>query len=251
MIIVTAMLTVLAQALDLLDRCDTKGGSESIGAAALKALRPWGGRSIWARSFTLTPGWIDPKVNAAYQTDDYVRIRRPDWWGSTAQRLADSLCPLAQGAARFQRPFLASEATAGDPRRYAEYDAAMADFGVGDTLAVAHFGPGRNAELLSIWLERSDFGARDLRAIKLSSMMLLERLRPVRPIRTGQTKSRLSERERDCLAFVADGKSDWDISVILGLAQTTVHAHVENAKRKLNARTRAQAVAKLAAAGLI
>ncbi|MCC6920340.1 MAG: hypothetical protein IT548_14155 [Alphaproteobacteria bacterium] len=242
------MRTVLGQALDFIDRCGSAIGSEAMGVAMLEALRPWGARSIWARSFDLTPDWIDPKINAAYRTRDYVYIRRADWRGSQAQIAADDLCPLAQGAARFQRPFLASEATAGQQRRYAPYHEAMAAFGVGDTLAVPHFGPSRSAEALTLWLERSDFDRRDLEAIKLSCMMLLERLRPSpQAERPSAGVSPLSPRERDCLAFVADGKSDWEISVILGISQATAHSHVENAKRKLEARTRAQAVAKLIA----
>ena len=58
---------------------------------------------------------------------------------------------------------------------------------------------------------------------------------------------RLTARERDVLTWVADGKSDWEISVILGLSQTTVRFHVDNARRKLGAVNRAQAVALLLA----
>jgi LuxR family quorum sensing-dependent transcriptional regulator len=53
----------------------------------------------------------------------------------------------------------------------------------------------------------------------------------------------LSTRERECLRWVASGKTDWDISEILGISQQTVHKHVSNALKKLNAATRAQAVA--------
>jgi LuxR family quorum sensing-dependent transcriptional regulator len=53
----------------------------------------------------------------------------------------------------------------------------------------------------------------------------------------------LSDRERECLCWVACGKTDWDISEILGVSQQTVHKHVSNALRKLGASTRAHAVA--------
>ena len=53
----------------------------------------------------------------------------------------------------------------------------------------------------------------------------------------------LSQRERECLRWVATGKTDWEISEILCISQQTVHKHVSNALRKLNATTRAQAVA--------
>jgi DNA-binding CsgD family transcriptional regulator len=53
----------------------------------------------------------------------------------------------------------------------------------------------------------------------------------------------LSARERECLGWVASGKTDPVISRILGVSKQTVHKHVSNALRKLNATTRAQAVA--------
>ena len=56
---------------------------------------------------------------------------------------------------------------------------------------------------------------------------------------------RLTARERDALSWVAEGKSDWEISVILGLSETTVRFHVDNARKKLGAVNRAQAVARL------
>jgi DNA-binding CsgD family transcriptional regulator len=56
-------------------------------------------------------------------------------------------------------------------------------------------------------------------------------------------KMLLSDRERECLRWVASGKTDWEISEILCISQQTVHKHVSNALKKLNSTTRAQAVA--------
>jgi len=55
----------------------------------------------------------------------------------------------------------------------------------------------------------------------------------------------LSVRERDCLRWVAAGKSDWEIGRILGIAPTTVKFHVDRARNKLGVHSRAQAVARL------
>lgn len=52
----------------------------------------------------------------------------------------------------------------------------------------------------------------------------------------------LTPRQREALAYCGDGKSDWDIGVLLGVSQATAHEHVETAKRKLGVRTRIQAV---------
>jgi DNA-binding CsgD family transcriptional regulator len=48
---------------------------------------------------------------------------------------------------------------------------------------------------------------------------------------------------------VAAGKSDWAIAQILGISRKTVNFHVENAKRKLGASTRVQAVLAAARTG--
>ena len=62
---------------------------------------------------------------------------------------------------------------------------------------------------------------------------------------------RLTDRERDALAWVAKGKSDWEISRILGVSEATARFHVDNARRKLGAANRAHAVARMAVAGLL
>jgi LuxR family quorum sensing-dependent transcriptional regulator len=53
----------------------------------------------------------------------------------------------------------------------------------------------------------------------------------------------LTLREREVLAWSAQGKSAWEIGEILNLAKRTVDEHAKTAMRKLGARTRTQAVA--------
>lgn len=59
-----------------------------------------------------------------------------------------------------------------------------------------------------------------------------------------------SNRELECLRWVAAGKTDWEIAQILALSETTVRTHIDQARSKLGARTRAQAVARMILAGL-
>jgi DNA-binding CsgD family transcriptional regulator len=65
------------------------------------------------------------------------------------------------------------------------------------------------------------------------------------------SSSKLSERELECIRWVAAGKTDWEIGMILGLSSSTARFHIENARRKLDASTRAQAVAILFTRGLL
>jgi DNA-binding CsgD family transcriptional regulator len=52
----------------------------------------------------------------------------------------------------------------------------------------------------------------------------------------------LSQREKDCLRWTAQGKSSWDIGVILGISESTVTFHAKNAMRKLGTASRTVAV---------
>ncbi|WP_407121451.1 response regulator transcription factor [Bradyrhizobium sp. STM 3561] len=61
----------------------------------------------------------------------------------------------------------------------------------------------------------------------------------------------LSERERECLRWIEQGKSSWEIGVILNVSENTVNFHVKNAMRKLETTSRTQCVVKARRLGLI
>lgn len=61
----------------------------------------------------------------------------------------------------------------------------------------------------------------------------------------------LSIRERQCLQWVARGKSSWDIGVLLKISENTVNFHLKNALHKLDANTRTLAVVKAIRYGLV
>ena len=54
---------------------------------------------------------------------------------------------------------------------------------------------------------------------------------------------RLTPREREVLLWAMEGKSNWEISVILGISQESIKGHIANILRKLDASNRAHAVA--------
>ncbi|ODT74273.1 MAG: hypothetical protein ABS76_37420 [Pelagibacterium sp. SCN 64-44] len=61
----------------------------------------------------------------------------------------------------------------------------------------------------------------------------------------------LTRRETECLKWVAAGRSDPQIGMILGLSSNTIHAHVEAAKTKLGANSRAQLVLRAIMSGIL
>jgi len=54
---------------------------------------------------------------------------------------------------------------------------------------------------------------------------------------------KLTIREREVLLWTMEGKSNWEISIILGISHETVKDHIANILRKLDASNRAHAVA--------
>ncbi|MCA1415499.1 helix-turn-helix transcriptional regulator [Bradyrhizobium sp. NBAIM20] len=61
----------------------------------------------------------------------------------------------------------------------------------------------------------------------------------------------LSEREKQCLRWIDQGKSSWEIGVILNVSENTVNFHVKNAMRKLETTSRTQCVVKARRLGLL
>lgn len=50
----------------------------------------------------------------------------------------------------------------------------------------------------------------------------------------------LTGRQTDVISLLAQGKTEWEIATILGIAQSTVHSHIEDAKARYNVSSRTQ-----------
>lgn len=61
----------------------------------------------------------------------------------------------------------------------------------------------------------------------------------------------LTEREKECLLWTAEGKTSWEISQILNISERTVVFHLKNATQKLDVVNRQHAVAKAISHGYI
>ncbi|WP_175824458.1 helix-turn-helix transcriptional regulator [Burkholderia cepacia] len=61
----------------------------------------------------------------------------------------------------------------------------------------------------------------------------------------------LSPRQRECLSWVARGKTSWEISVILGISRHTVEYHIAEAMKILNVNSRIAAAVNASHYGLI
>jgi DNA-binding CsgD family transcriptional regulator len=140
-------------------------------------------------------------------------------------------------------PFRWSDVYAGaDDSGRQVLDHAM-DFGMIDGLAVPIHLPDGSVHGVSIAAANYDLPPQDERALHMASLYLHARMTVLRAPASLPPVRNLTPRERECLQWVAAGKTDWEISQILSISEQTVHGYVQNAMTKLGARTRAQAVA--------
>jgi len=88
--------------------------------------------------------------------------------------------------------------------------------------------------------------------IGLLAVCFHERVRALAPVEGFPVPpAGLSERETQCLRLIARGYSDREVGGQLGIATSTAHEYAENAKRKLLASSRAEAVALAISLGII
>lgn len=90
--------------------------------------------------------------------------------------------------------------------------------------------------------------ARDLQSLAAAFHALRARRAPRA---NGQSRAGLSRRESEVIAWSAAGKSYWEIGCILGLSERTVRFYMANAREKLDAASKTEAVAKAIRKGAI
>ena len=88
--------------------------------------------------------------------------------------------------------------------------------------------------------ERLELSTADHAALRLLSLYYCMYGLRLKHSRTDRVK--LTPRQLQCLQWVRASKSSWDISEILGISERTVNYHIEDACKRLNVKTRHQAV---------
>lgn len=179
------------------------------------------------------------------------RISPRNWPGSAAFNYVCFECNPLLGAIRQSRTrYRFSDFAPHDDPAYGDYWDALGEAGIGEAACSTSYSG--NGVIASLHL---GFGDRDIapeaaRAVQLAGLLLTERLVDFWDGPENDLPA-LTGRERDCLASAADGRHDKEIADLLGISDTTVRYHIDNARRKLGATNRVQAIARLAMRGLL
>lgn len=205
--------------------------------------------ALGVTNFALLEVTSDPDVFRRSVIDD----RMPSGW---KQRYFEQeyakVDPCVVEAMTNLDPFLWSETLAKSHREKIErrifHEAA--EFQLKEGLCIPIYGPRRYLAFATLAGDHLDISPNSRRALHVMSLYTHNQL-----IKLMRAAARppvdLTRREVNCLQWVAQGKSDWEIGEILKISESTAHWYVENAKRKLGVATRIQAVMSAVSAGLI
>jgi LuxR family quorum sensing-dependent transcriptional regulator len=152
--------------------------------------------------------------------------------------------PVGQFALRQTQPFRWSEIPHylnSQPRSVVIMEEAKA-FGLFDGYCIPLHSPsgGRGAIALAA-CQAMDFSASERAAVHVLALTAFGRFAALRG-EVAAPAPRLSRREREVLTWIAAGKSAWEVSCILSIAERTVIAHLENVRRRLDVANTLQAV---------
>ncbi len=180
------------------------------------------------------------------------------WQARYARDSYSNLDPILQYAKRARLPFLwgRDEDLICLTRSSRTLMDECATFGICRGVSIPAHGPGGEYVLFSMCtsgtLENlNDLVGRNFQLLWLVAPLLhrvaAKKLLPRNPIEDAV----LSEHERVCLSWTARGKTSWEISRIADRSKATIEYHLQRAMRKLNASTKAQAVAIAVRHGLL
>lgn len=172
--------------------------------------------------------------------------------GAYVEERYAELNPAIRYCMRTDRPFRLADAPYDAERepRAAEFMQRVKDLGLSEGLVFPVFNAERR--LGCVWMTGDMRGAVEsyMSVLHLVAVCAFDRISQLCEF-AHRVHIPLTIRERDVLAWVARGKSAWEIGEILGIAKRTVDEHVQTACRKLNAVNRTQAVVTALRRGLI
>jgi LuxR family quorum sensing-dependent transcriptional regulator len=121
--------------------------------------------------------------------------------------------------------------------------------GVWNGLTIPDYSGGR-LKIITLCGTAPDLHPHDRIALHIAGFEMMQR---VRELGVGPPDAKLpplSPRERECLKWVAAGKTDWEIGEILSLSEKTVNIYVERAKHSWRCRRAPRPSRRRCAAGL-
>lgn len=232
---------------DLLAEIDEVKDSSKIAAYLEKLLNVYGLRSV---------AYLGAGLASHLGQNPYLAVTySPEWVDHYKAERFVNVDPTIQIGLRRMLPIDWSEFSR-EERKVRRLFGEAEEFGLGrQGISLPVHGRHGDRALVSI---TSDAGDREWQHLRLQFMrdfqlLALHLHQAILRIEGGETLEcpTLSPRERECLLWVAEGKTYWETAMILGLSEHTVRCYLESARHKLRAANTTHAVNKATKANLL
>jgi DNA-binding CsgD family transcriptional regulator len=237
----------ISAGLDFLNACATESNTLTVIDQFLEVIQVFGFEVGSAGA------WVGPGAARAHRF--YFNNWPADWFELYEAKGYVVHDPVVLETRRRMTPFLWSEMTAS--RTFTVEGAAVAAagraYGWAEVMGVPIHGPAGYQGLVAMAARAAVTLAPAEQAL-LRVMALSVHDRAHAAVGLGlasRPHANMSARETECMSWVAAGKTDLEVGIILGISPATVHFHVEGAKKKLNCRSRSEAVALLVRDGMV
>jgi DNA-binding CsgD family transcriptional regulator len=134
-------------------------------------------------------------------------------------------------------------------RKLGFYHRVWKPLGIDDSLRVWLPAPAGRARTLYLERGKRDFNERDRAMLELLRPSLIRMARRADERRQHDARAVLTRRELEILRWIRRGRTTREIAAVLVVSPHTVRKHVEHILEKLGARTRSEAVARIADLG--
>lgn len=234
----------LEQTLEFIRAVEQAKSADAVCASLLKTLSRFGMQHILAGTIPM-PGSTRVQQEAHVLLHDWPR----DWWDRYFSKGYLFIDPAIKRLLSDTRPFLWSDL---DPL-YRDDPAAnrvmreASEFRLRNGFTVSLMTLDGTIAGFSMAGEKIDLAPEHHGMLQLLATYALGRTL----ILEEPPQAQLTPRETDVLAWTAEGKSDWEIGVILHISEHTTDKMLRSIRRKLVASTRAHAVAKAIRLGII
>jgi LuxR family quorum-sensing system transcriptional regulator CciR len=178
-----------------------------------------------------------------------------EWCNRYFERKYYEIDPVVRRTPTFTRPFTWDE-LAGRCQLHASEKLVLAEgreAGLKHGVSVPLFGPSGRVSVVSFASKFDDVDPRGqmshLNALAWQFHVAFAELAPI--TKQNGTTVELTAREKDCLRWTAEGKSSWDIGMIMKISESTVNFHLKNVMRKFGTTSRTVAVVKAIRLNLI
>ncbi|WFU06691.1 LuxR family transcriptional regulator (plasmid) [Rhizobium sp. CB3171] len=201
------------------------------------------------------PLTIERKVLQPVRRPSLEILNYPDEWQKRCLEMGyDRKAPIIKESRMRSGPIQWREAYVGPsttPNERRIFDEA-ASFGVRSGITIPLRSSAGSFAIMSFaqQIER-EYHHRAIAYLQLAAIHFHLRLANVADSNPMEKVPELSLREKECILWVARGKSSWDIGIIMNISENTVNFHIKNVMRKLDAASRTVAAIKAINLGFI